>query len=158
MLMVPYKLLLSSLSSGTKGDCVTIPASLLGHLLRLALASAELDEVAYLQKNPDVAAAVRSGDMTDGKQHFVTAGYFEGRSGVGLDVSEAWYVKSNPDVARAIVLGEWTSGEAHYNDQGLLEWRAPNKAAEHDLAAWKEILRIPDQPNTKDDKPRSIAG
>ena len=157
MVMVPYKLLLSVIGRGANSGSVTISISLLRHLLRLALASTEFDEAVYLKKNPDVAAAIRSGDMAGAQQHFVTAGYFEGRSGVGLDVSEAWYVRSNPDVARAIILGEWTSGEAHYNDRGLFEWRAPNKAAEADMMVWKRVLEGPGQ-EARDDKTKSVAG
>ena len=146
--MISYKLL-SSLYPSDDGRTVTIPVPLFQHLLRLALATGQINEEEYLRKNPDVAAAIRSGDIANAQDHFISAGYFEDRGGVGLDVSESWYVKSNPDVARAIVMGEWVSGEAHYNQRGLFEGRAPNKAAEPDLAVWKEVLQIPAQANPR---------
>ncbi|MEL6397889.1 MAG: hypothetical protein AAFO87_11810 [Cyanobacteria bacterium J06607_6] len=39
-----------------------------------------LSESAYLAANPDVAAAVQSGAMISGIQHFFDFGYGEGRS------------------------------------------------------------------------------
>ncbi|WP_158746879.1 hypothetical protein [Acidisphaera sp. L21] len=150
MLIVPYKLL-SAICPTAEDDTVTIPVDFLKQLLRLALQNATLDEETYLRRNPDVAAAIRTGSIGSGRDHFAQTGYFEGRGGTGFDVAESWYVRSNPDVARAIVMREWESGEMHYNERGLLEWRAPNNAAAQDLMAWERLLD-PGSPSHTDDE------
>jgi hypothetical protein len=39
----------------------------------------EIDEAAYLKANPDVAKAIREKRLASGKDHYLTAGYIEGR-------------------------------------------------------------------------------
>ena len=56
-----------------------VPDDALRALLRPMIAHVLLDEPAYLQRNPDVAAAVAAGHFTSAREHYVVAGYFEGR-------------------------------------------------------------------------------
>jgi FkbM family methyltransferase len=58
-----------------------VPGDVLRSLLAPYLAATSFDEAAYLQRNPDVAEAVAARRLTSAREHYVTVGYFEGRSG-----------------------------------------------------------------------------
>jgi O-methyltransferase len=51
----------------------------LPHLIQRAADLVEFDEESYLNANPDVAHAVRSGSLQSGKEHFLLYGSAEGR-------------------------------------------------------------------------------
>lgn len=48
-------------------------------VIRMFLPLMPFNEAWYLENNPDVAEAVRAGDMRSGREHFAEHGYFEGR-------------------------------------------------------------------------------
>ncbi|MGD1928410.1 MAG: cadherin-like domain-containing protein [Leptolyngbyaceae cyanobacterium] len=83
------------------------------------------DESFYLSENPDVAAAVASGDLSSGYEHFITSGISEGRSPSVL-YDEAFYLSSNPDVAAAVNAGDLNSGLEHFLNTGHIEGRDPS--------------------------------
>lgn len=83
------------------------------------------DESAYLNANPDVAAAVQAGQLSSGYSHFVSAGWLEGRSPSSL-FDEAYYRQQNPDIAAAIATGQLSSGFQHFALIGHIEGRNPN--------------------------------
>ena len=56
-----------------------IPDDRLRSLLSPWIEQAALDEQGYLQRYPDVAAAVQRGEFASARHHYVVAGYFEGR-------------------------------------------------------------------------------
>jgi hypothetical protein len=122
-----------------EAEKVTVSRQLLEFLLRCVLVHVEFDEEQYQTCNPDVAAAIRWSTIKSGREHFVTAGYFEGRSG-GVCVDEAWYLVRNPDVAAARAAGKFESAAAQYRLTGASEWRAPNPRLEEDVDRWKSIL------------------
>ncbi len=109
-------------------------------LLQEAVARAPFDEDAYLASNPDVATAIRRGEVASAHEHYVTNGYFEGREGAGPGFDEAWYLKRYPDVALAVKAGQWLSGWQHYRSEGMFEWRSPSRAAEADIERWRGVL------------------
>jgi hypothetical protein len=80
---------------------VTIPTKFFRFLLSAFLESIHIDEDTYLKENPDVAAAVKSGSVDSGRQHFLTNGYFEGRRPGDQPIDEEWYLGTWPDVAMA---------------------------------------------------------
>jgi hypothetical protein len=67
------------------------------------------DEHYYLAQNPDVAAAVASGVIASGYDHYIKYGQFEGRSPSPY-WDEAYYLQMNPDVAAVVKLGIVGSG------------------------------------------------
>lgn len=73
----------------------------------------EFDEDSYLQLHPDVAAAIRSGNVGSGWQHFMLHGFKEGRP---------WIPKADPhlSVMKQIAAGDemYAGDEAHYFDVG----------------------------------------
>jgi hypothetical protein len=116
---------------------VTLPFGVLRLLLRGALASAPFHEEHYLHLYADVAAAVFRGEIRNGREHFVTNGYFEGREGCSEDFAESWYLSANADVALAVRAGTFDSARDHYIQSGMFELRGPNPAVDNDLAPWR---------------------
>lgn len=82
------------------------------------------DETFYLQSNPDVAAAVSTGSLASGYQHFVIHGLVEGRN-PSILYSELFYLTSNPDVQTAVRSGIVRSGLEHFLNIGHQEGRNP---------------------------------
>ena len=84
----------------------------------------------YLEKNPDVAAAVRLGQV-DARQHFEHYGHLEGRDpGPLFDTQH--YLASNPDVAGAVYTGQ-ISAYDHFVHYGAAENRSPSELFNPDL-------------------------
>lgn len=85
----------------------------------------DVDEEWYLQRNPDIAEAVREGRTRSGREHFVNNGYFEGRQPFPIPVDEDWYLAQNPAVAEAIREGLMQSAQQHFELHGYREGRLP---------------------------------
>ncbi|WP_199247574.1 VWD domain-containing protein [[Phormidium] sp. ETS-05] len=77
----------------------------------------------YLKTNPDVAAAVESGETRSASEHFNQFGFEEGRvpSAIFAD-----YLNQNPDVAAAVNRGDISNGFEHFIKYGFAEGRLPN--------------------------------
>lgn len=72
------------------------------------------DERFYLDRNPDVRAAVASGNLGSALEHFQRFGIQEGRVLVSSQWNEAEYLRLNPDVAAAVGRRELASGLQHF--------------------------------------------
>ncbi|MDE8346536.1 MAG: hypothetical protein POH28_10245 [Acidocella sp.] len=94
-------------------------------VLRLALTHVFVDEDWYLDTYPDVADAVLKGSFNYAKDHYIEAGYTEGRLPHHVEVDEAWYINEYPDVAAAIRPGAIFSAQKHFEDYGYREGRLP---------------------------------
>lgn len=85
------------------------------------------DESFYLEKNPDVASAVKLGALVSGFEHYNSYGKNEGRLAVNatLDTlyNEVFYLTSNPDIAAAVKSGALRTGYEHYVSYGKNEGR-----------------------------------
>jgi FkbM family methyltransferase len=64
-----------------RATLLDIPGNALRPLLEPYVAAAPLDEAAYLRRYPDVAEAVATRRIDSAREHYVRAGYFEGREG-----------------------------------------------------------------------------
>ena len=144
MFIVPFPVLERSLVNRTAQTAVI--RLLLSEMLR----HLPFDEQLYLDNNPDVAAAVATGQWPDGRSHFAASGYFEGRWGAASNFSEAWYLEQYPDVREAVADGTWDSGEQHYFTVGIYEWRCPTEELLGDIGLWKAALLA-----TSEEKPAS---
>ena len=96
---------------------------------RLSAVMAEaFDEQTYLSIHEDVRAAVDSGVLVSGLQHFLLYGHHEGRTASVRPVP-AWeedtYLAGNPDVADAVRRGDIINGLEHYVRCGQFETRLP---------------------------------
>ena len=88
-------------------------------------------EYDYLDFNPDVYAAVRSGSFSSGADHFNRYGRYENRlinrqcvvDRFGCSFDENAYLTFNPDVANAVRSGSFRDGAAHYGQWGRNENR-----------------------------------
>lgn len=80
------------------------------------------DEAFYLEKNPDVRAAVYAGVFATGRDHFLAAGSREGRACNPL-FDEKFYLANNKDVAAAVQSGAISSGFMHFASYGQREGR-----------------------------------
>ena len=127
---------------------VAIPKEFFKFLVQVALENSEFNEGGYLAENPDVAEAVRSGDVGDCRAHYIGFGYFEGRTGGTPPVEEDWYLASYADVAKAVQLGAVNSAAEHYSVIGASEGRSPSAAYMEVAARWKRALA-----NTAANKP-----
>ncbi len=104
---------------------VSLPYDELVRLVKLMACSVRVDENWYLARNPDVVAAIRSGQIRNARQHWVEFGYFEGRLPGPLAVDPDWYLSRYPDVAQAMVAGATLSPLSHFLDCGYQEGRLP---------------------------------
>ena len=80
----------------------------------------------YLNKNKDVAEAVKKGTFKTGYHHFVTCGKEEGRKPlppIPKEYNEGDYLELNTDIAEAVRKGTYTSGLHHYLSYGYCENR-----------------------------------
>lgn len=119
---------------------VKIPATLLRFLLQVALADSEFDEQGYLDANPDVAAALRRGEITDVRLHYIGNGYFEGRNGGHPPVDEKWYLGTYSDVAAGMRARKVQSAAQHFEHVGAAECRAPSEAYVPDAVQWAKAV------------------
>ena len=95
------------------------------NIIRMILATVDVDEEWYLQQYEDIARAVRSGTVPSGRRHFIDDGYFEGRLPFPIRVDERWYLEQNPDVANDVRGGRVASGQVHFDTNGYREGRLP---------------------------------
>lgn len=138
MSLVPY-LLFTELCPRTE-QTITLPIGVFRHLLTLVATQQLLDEDRYLERNPDVASALRRGNFESPHLHYANFGYFENRAGAGFEVDESYYRSVNPDVERAIATGHWPSASAHYEAIGMFEWRSPNANAAPIVETWRSLF------------------
>ncbi|MCP1364298.1 hypothetical protein BIS06_03495, partial [Halomonas sp. BBD48] len=94
----------------------------------LSVAAGSFDEVYYLYRYPDVAAAVAQGIFRNGYEHYEQYGQQEGRQPAIHEVAfdEAFYLSQNSDVAAAVAQGAFANGYMHYQQYGEREGRDPN--------------------------------
>ena len=143
MYVIPYKVICRALVSSSKqtdSGCTPIALAVIRCLLKDAISIMPFDEEAYLDSNPDVAAAIRRGEINSAHAHYISDGYFEDREGANQIFDELWYVRHYSDVAKAIKTGAWLTGRHHYNNDGIFEWRSPNQNALLDVERWRNLL------------------
>jgi hypothetical protein len=123
-----------------RDSTVAVPKGLFALLVELALEGGAFNEAGYLKDNPDVAEAIRKGQIENARQHYIGFGYFEGRTGGTPPVDERWYLTTYPDVAQAVKAGQVRSATEHYNIVGAGEGRSPNASQVSFAARWKAAL------------------
>ncbi|NES07094.1 MAG: hypothetical protein F6K22_32410 [Okeania sp. SIO2F4] len=80
------------------------------------------NENIYLIENPGVATAVANGLFSNGFEHWLEFGFFEGRS-PQFAFDEEFYLITNPGVANAVANGIFINGLEHYIRFGQAEGR-----------------------------------
>ena len=107
--------------------CVEIVESRLRRMLQPIIRQIQVDEDFYLRQNPDVLEKVKSGELRSGKQHYISAGYFEDRFPRAIHVDEPWYLSEYLDVRQAMSDGGLTSARQHFERDGFKEGRLPKQ-------------------------------
>lgn len=124
-------------------DHATIAVSTQGlyQLIAFALQHVDVDEIWYKETYVDVAAAIMAGEVASCREHFLRAGYFEGRLPHEPRVEEDWYLSRYPDVAEACGSGTIAGPQDHFVRAGYREGRA--RIPEHDAEAdrWVTLAR-----------------
>jgi hypothetical protein len=121
------------------GDAeIIVPVDLFGELIRLLLASVEVDAQWYATEYPDIAEAIAAGRVTSARDHFIHSGYFENRLPYAIKVDEEFYLRTNQDVAKAIADGMPISPTEHFLKRGYLEGRLPSE----DFSFFRDIRKI----------------
>jgi hypothetical protein len=145
MYVPPYDAVLNAIGTSRSeledASKVTIPVELLRFLLQIAVAHSDFNEEGYLAANPDVAAALKSGEIDSARLHYVGFGFFEGRTGATPNVDERWYTKTYPDVGSAVKAGQIKSATEHFAVVGASEGRSPSVRYTQDAEQWKKALR-----------------
>jgi hypothetical protein len=145
MYVPPYDAVLGSIGTSRedleKSGQVEIPAQLFRFLMQIAVAHSDFNEAGYLSANPDVADALKAGEIDSARLHYVGFGYFEGRTGATPEVDERWYVKAYPDVGTAVRAGQISSASEHFTVVGAVEGRSPSIRYTQDAEQWKKALR-----------------
>ncbi len=118
-------------------DSLVVSGKGLREILMAFLRNVYVDEVWYKETYLDIAAAIMSGDVASCREHFICAGYFEGRLPSEPPFNESWYLRRYPDVAEACRAGTIVSARAHFIEAGWREGRAG--ISEHDVEADKWV-------------------
>ncbi len=119
---------------------VTMSADAFHKLLAAAL-NPGFNEKSYLDQHPDVKRRVEDNAVPSGLSHFVTHGFYEGRSGFDIAVDAKWYLATYPDVARAIKDKQVIDAKDHFMLFGYAEGRNPGPAFQRIVAEWNQLAR-----------------
>lgn len=119
---------------------VAIDTRLLRTLLQCLARQLPFDAAFYLANNPDIASAHAAGQIADLHEHFVEAGFFEGRFAAAPAVDEPFYAAAYKDIGAAIKRGELVSGAEHYMRSGAAEGRIPSEALRPEVERWAMLL------------------
>jgi hypothetical protein len=122
--------------SSSETRLIEMPESRLRSLLKVVLNFVDVDEAWYLKTNPDVANAVKTGDLASARSHYIIAGFYEDRWPYQIVVDETWYQSEYPDVKTAIGRGSVESCQDHFNRYGFIEGRLPSMG-------WSLLTRRP---------------
>jgi Macrocin-O-methyltransferase (TylF) len=118
--MVPYTVLLSHLL----GELTETQAfSVIPKLLQVV----SVDEAWYRSRYPDVAKAIDAGETRSARDHFITAGYMEGRLPFEHELDEEWYLNTYPDIVSELGSGDIQTARQHYDEHGYQEGRLPGR-------------------------------
>lgn len=102
---------------------VTLPYPLYIEILTAAFGPL-VDEDWYLNRYPDVAAAIKQGHFRSAAHHYAIGGLAEGRMPCPVEIDESDYLAVHRDVAKAIESGRLNSATEHFYRSGFTEDRA----------------------------------
>jgi hypothetical protein len=132
--LADLKALLPSLGLVIRGKDTAVDGTLrmslddLRKILRVALASVDIEESWYFSRVPELRADIRRGKFTSAFEHYYTHGYLEGRLPEEPKVDEPFYLRENRDVAKAVAEGKFKNALEHFVQDGYAEGRRPTLA------------------------------
>ncbi len=131
----PFHQVLASLGFSEQelqAETINVSVPILLRVLAEAFATAEVDEGWYLDRYPDVHAAILAGRTPSAAAHFRAAGYREGRLPGPLPFDPEFYFDTYKDLATTFDRTDAEGLRHHYETQGYLEGRAGVRSHFHD--------------------------
>jgi hypothetical protein len=128
----PCRLLLDRLGlteTDLKKETVTVSAKYLRVLIQQFARAAPFDPEWYATRYPDVEGAVLAGDVPSLQEHFINAGYFEGRLPHELSFDPIWYHSHYKDIAAVFSSDDIVGMRNHYLTGGYYEGRVGTECA-----------------------------
>ncbi|MEJ0046134.1 MAG: hypothetical protein WDN04_08415 [Rhodospirillales bacterium] len=120
---------------------VPVPVDGLKYLISEMLRHVYVDEVWYVKRYPDVAAAILSGDMASAAAHFRISGYFEGRLPAELPFDPKYYIQQYSDLSSVFTASDDDALRHHYETKGYYEGRAGVPTQFTDAERWRSAPR-----------------
>ena len=116
--------LLGLTETALQAETVTIAVPDLLRVMNEAFVGVEVDEAWYLDRYPDVHAAILAGRTPSAAAHFRAAGFREGRLPGPLPFDAAYYFETYKDLASAFDRTDTDALRHHYETRGYQEGRA----------------------------------
>lgn len=123
----PFRRVLETLGlaeQALQAETVTVSASALMRVLDETWAYIEVDEAWYLDRYPDVHAAILAGRTPSASAHFRAAGYREGRHPGPPPFDPDFYFDTYKDLATTFDRRDLKGLRHHYETRGYYEGRA----------------------------------
>jgi len=130
------------LSNPEANGTVTVSVSFLRFLISELAARIPFDDAFYGSTYPDVADAVRRGQIPSLHDHFCSTGFFEGRKPGLRHVDRAWYLRQYEDLNRAFSTGALADAAKHFNETGQFEDRVGSRYQYEEREKWRSRLRV----------------
>lgn len=96
-----------------------------------------VDDRWYLERYPDVHAAVLAGDVASAREHFETTGFLEGRLPRPLSFDPVFYYEKYADLAGAFEKDDTEGLRRHFETTGYFEGRAGTSGHFADAERWR---------------------
>jgi hypothetical protein len=113
----------------------------LKYLIGEVLQHINVDEVWYLRRYPDVAAAILGGDMASASTHFRVSGFFEGRVPWEMPFDPKYYIHQYSDLLTVFDASDVGALQRHYETKGYYEGRAGVTWHFTDAERWRTAPR-----------------
>lgn len=120
---------------------ISIPVELFKFLMGNLLSQGFFDERWYLETYPDVEAAINRGSVSSAFEHYLNAGYYEGRSPGPCPVDCVWYEEYYQDLQPAVRDGVIVDSAEHFQQNGYFEGRVPKPDQLNERKRWRLLLR-----------------
>jgi len=99
------------------------------------------DEAFYGSTYPDVADAVRRGQIPSLHHHFCSTGFFEGRKPGLPHVDKGWYLRQYEDLNSAFSAGALRDAAKHFIETGQYENRVGSRYQYEEREKWRSQLK-----------------
>ena len=117
-------------------ETVSVSSAGLRLLLSELARQQPFDAEFYADTYPDIEAARLAGVLSDLQEHFVKAGFLEGRLPFEPPFDPVWYAQYYPDVASVIPAHDAAGLRNHFLSSGLAEGRSGTAASLAAAPGW----------------------
>ncbi|MEM7741335.1 MAG: hypothetical protein AAF225_11100 [Pseudomonadota bacterium] len=121
-------------------ETVNVRSEFIRLLIQQLLDTLPFSEKAYIKANPDIAQAIKTGQVASGSQHYAMTGYFEGRYAGNFAVNPTWYLGNNSDIREAALRGDISDATRHFQSTGYHEGRTGTEEQLRMRKSWSVLL------------------